>query len=157
MKTATNGDGDSNPPNDISEAFECVVDAANAAAAARMGERGDGGSILVIDGIKGGGRREGRLADPVTGAVDGLRGKKMRGEEVAVHNNNSAAGASVDALDLEPDKVQVVTLWDKEARKNDIYKVAYSIFPAGGLTPLCWLSCGIGLRFLWQNCRRNSS
>jgi hypothetical protein len=27
----------------------------------------------------GGGEREGRLADPVTGAVDGSRGKKMRG------------------------------------------------------------------------------
>jgi hypothetical protein len=81
----------------------------------------------------------------------------MRGEEVAVHNNNNAAGASVDALDLEPDEVQVVTLWDKEARKDDIDKVANSIFPAGDLTPLCWLPCGIGSRSLWQNCRRNSS
>ena len=52
----------------------------------------------------------------------------MRGEEVVVHNDNNAAGASVDALDLEPDKVQVVTLRDKEVRKDDIYKVAYSIF-----------------------------
>ena len=37
--------------------------------------------------------------DLVTGAVDGLRGKKMRGEEVAVRNDNDVAGASVDALD----------------------------------------------------------
>ncbi len=32
-----------------------MADAANAAAAARMGERGGGESIAVIDGIEGGG------------------------------------------------------------------------------------------------------
>ncbi len=47
---------------------------------------------------------------------------------MAVCNDNDVAGASVDASDLEPDEVQVVTLWDREARKDDIYKVAYSIF-----------------------------
>jgi hypothetical protein len=66
-----------------------VADAADAAAAnaamARMGGQGGGGSMVVIDGIEGGGtRREGRLLDPVTGAVDGLRGKKTRGGKVAV-------------------------------------------------------------------------
>ena len=113
--------------------------------------------MVVIDGIKRG-VEEGRLADPVTGAVEGSRGKKTRGEEVAVRNNNNndAAGASVNVSDLEPDNVQVVTLWDKEARKDDIYKVT-PFFPTRSLTPLCWLSCGIGLRSLWQNCRRTSS
>ncbi len=95
--------------------------------------------------------------DPVTGAVDGLRGKKTRGDEVAVRNDNDAAGASVDALDLEPDEAQVVTLWDREARKDNIYKVAYSISPAGGLIPLQWLPCGIDLRSSWQNRCRTSS
>ena len=56
-----------------------MANAANAAAAARMGERGGGGSIIVIDGIEWERRREGRLADPVTGGVDTLKGKKMRG------------------------------------------------------------------------------
>ncbi len=45
-----------------------------------------------------------------------------------VCNNNDTAGASVDVLDLESDEAQVVTLWDKEARKDDIYKVTYSFF-----------------------------
>ena len=47
---------------------------------------------------------------------------------MAVRNDNDAAEASVDVSDLEPDKVQVVSLWDREARKDYIYKVAYSIF-----------------------------
>ena len=105
-----------------------MANAANAAAPARMGGRGGGGSVVVIDGVEGGGRRDGRLVDPVMGAVDWLRGKKTRGDQVAVCDDNDAAGASVDVSDLEPDKVQVVTLWDREARKDDIYKVAYSIF-----------------------------
>ncbi len=45
-----------------------------------------------------------------------------REEEAVVRNNddNDAAGASVDASDLKLDKVQVVTHWDKEARKDHI-------------------------------------
>ena len=75
-KQRDNEDGDewrwrlSDPHDDICEAFERVADAADAAAAARMGERGGGESIVVIDGIEGGGRRDGRLVNPVTGAVD---------------------------------------------------------------------------------------
>ena len=94
--------------------------------------------------------------DLVTGAVDGLRGKKMRGEEVAVRNddNDDATGASVDVLDLEPDKVQVVTLWDKEARKDAMCtKLPTPFFPVRDLTPLCWLSRRIGSRSSWQNHR----
>ena len=33
--------------------------------------------------------------------------------------------ANTSAPDSDPDEVQVVTLWDKEARKEDIYKIAY--------------------------------
>ena len=95
--------------------------------------------------------------DLITGAVDGLRGETARGGGVAVRNDNNAAGAFEDVLDLEPYEVQVVTLWDNEARNEDIYKVAYSIFPTRDSTPLCWLSCGIGLRYSWHNCRRTSS
>ena len=78
--------------------------------------------MVVIDGVEGREGRDGRLVDPVMGAVNWLRGKKTRGDKVAVCNDNDAAGASVDASDLEPDEVQVVTLWDREARKDDIYK-----------------------------------
>ena len=110
-----------------------MADAADAAAAARMGGRGGGGSVVVvIDGIEGGGRREGRLVDPVMGAVDWLRGKKTRGGEMAVRNVDDATGASVDASDLEPDEVQVVTLWDREVRKDDIKKSRLLHFSTGG-------------------------
>ena len=47
---------------------------------------------------------------------------------MVVQYDNNMAGAFNNALDLELGKVQVVTLWDKEARKDNIYKVAYSIF-----------------------------
>jgi hypothetical protein len=31
-------------------------------------------------------------------------------------------------LDSDPNEVQVISLWDKEARKEDVYKIAYCIF-----------------------------
>ncbi len=84
--------------------------------------------MVVIDRIEGGGSREGRRVEHVPGAVNGVRGEATRGGEVAVRNHNNEAGPFEDVLDLEPYEVQVVTLWDKEARNEDIYKVAYSIF-----------------------------
>ena len=76
-KQRDNEDGDEwrwrlgDPPDDICEAYCRVADAADSAAASlRMGGRGGGGSVVVIDGVEGGGRRDGRLVNPVTGAVD---------------------------------------------------------------------------------------
>ena len=31
-------------------------------------------------------------------------------------------------LDSDDDEIQIVTLWDREARKEDLYKIEYSIF-----------------------------
>ena len=78
-KQRDNKDGDEwrwqleDPPDDICEAYCCVADAADAAAASsRMGGWGGGGSVVVIDRVEGGGRRDGRLVDPMMGAVDWL-------------------------------------------------------------------------------------
>jgi hypothetical protein len=38
------------------------------------------------------------------------------------------SSAPANALDLDPDEVQVISLWDKEARKEDVYKITYCIF-----------------------------
>ena len=51
---------------------------------------------------------------------------------MAVRNVDDATGASVDASDLEPDEVQVVTLWDREVRKDDIKKSRLLHFSTGG-------------------------
>ena len=68
-KQRNNEDGDewrwrlNDPPDDICEAYCRVADAANAdatAASLRMGGPGGGGSVVVIDRVEGGGRRDGR-------------------------------------------------------------------------------------------------
>jgi hypothetical protein len=39
------------------------------------------------------------------------------------------ASGSIDlASDSDHNKIQIVTLWDREARKEDLNKIAYSIF-----------------------------
>ena len=41
----------------------------------------------------------------------------------------TSASGSIDlALDSDPDDIQIITLWDREVRKEDLYKIAYSIF-----------------------------
>ena len=32
------------------------------------------------------------------------------------------------ASDSDDEEIQIVTMWDREARKEDMYKIAYSIF-----------------------------
>jgi hypothetical protein len=41
----------------------------------------------------------------------------------------TSASGSIDlASDSNPNEIQIVTLWDREARKKDLYKIAYFIF-----------------------------
>ena len=41
----------------------------------------------------------------------------------------TSASSSINlALDSDNDEIQIVTLWDREARKEDLYKIAYTIF-----------------------------
>ena len=48
----------------------------------------------------------------------------MANADGAAADRRRASSSSPDnALDLDPDEVQVVTLWDKEARKEDLYKI----------------------------------
>ena len=74
-------------------------------------------------------------ADAAAAAADSCQWQSGASGRVA----NTDAAAAADrcrvtssspnkASDSDPDEVQVVTLWDKEARKEDIYKIAYCIF-----------------------------
>ena len=38
------------------------------------------------------------------------------------------ASSSIDLASDSDDEIQIVTLWDREARKEDLYKITYSIF-----------------------------
>ena len=40
----------------------------------------------------------------------------------------SASGFIDLASDSDPNEIQIITLWDREVRKEDLYKIAYSIF-----------------------------
>ena len=39
-----------------------------------------------------------------------------------------SASSSINLGSDSDDEIQIVTLWDREARKEDLYKIAYSIF-----------------------------
>ena len=146
-------------PTHICEAFGRVANAANAAATARTRKRGGGGSVVVIDGIKGGGRREGRLADPVTGAVNGLRGKKTRGRRQRSVTATTTTRQEPLLMHRTWSRMKSKLLHSGTRRqgRTTSTKLPTTFFPTGGLTPLRWLSCGIGLRSLWQNFHRTSS
>jgi hypothetical protein len=41
----------------------------------------------------------------------------------------TSASSSINlASNSDDDEIQIVTLWDREARKEDLYRIAYSIF-----------------------------
>ena len=40
----------------------------------------------------------------------------------------TSASSSIDLASDSDDEIQIVTMWDREARKEDMYKIAYSIF-----------------------------
>ena len=74
-------------------------------------------------------------ADAAAAAADSCQWQSGASGHVA--NTDAAAAADCcratssslnNALNSDPDEVQVVTLCDKEARKEDIYKIAYCIF-----------------------------
>jgi hypothetical protein len=51
-----------------------------------------------------------------------------REKEQRMPTNNNCChtlSAPADESDSDPDEVQVISIWDKEARKEDIYKIAY--------------------------------
>jgi len=39
-----------------------------------------------------------------------------------------SASSSINLASDSDDEIQIVTLWDREARKEDLYKITYSIF-----------------------------
>jgi hypothetical protein len=105
-------------PEHIIEAFEHVADTTNDHTAARLTEWSDKATIArwkcVIE------------TDHKVIAAAG-HGKEQR----TPANNKSchASSAPADASDSEPNEVQVISLWVKEARTDDLYKIAYCIFP----------------------------
>ena len=40
----------------------------------------------------------------------------------------TSASSSIDLASDSDDEIQIVTMWDREVRKEDINKIAYSIF-----------------------------
>ena len=88
-----------NPPEHICAAFERVANADAAAAAA------------AADSCQWQSGASGRVANTDAAA--------------AANRCRVTSSSPNNASDSDPDEVQVVTLWDKEARKEDIYKIAY--------------------------------
>jgi hypothetical protein len=134
-------------PKHIIKAFEHVADTTNANTAALLTEWLDKATIsrwkraIETDGDNEW-RQDKNTYPKVTAAARRKKERRTPTNNERCHTSSAPA----DVSDSDSNEVQVISLWNKEARKEDVYKIAYCIFLGRSLGLLPCLECRIGWR-----------